>query len=88
MGIYYLAYDEREKTIIEPPGKFANKSPGIYHPENPFPSMIIMKNIHGYHYEITNDYCAFYEECCTWKNVTDEVYQELLKIYPQWKEKE
>lgn len=84
MGIYYYAIDGHEKTIMEPPESYACKSPAIFHPNNPFPAMVMMKNIQGYHYEIINDMQTVYEECCTWKDVTKEVYEELLKIHPEW----
>lgn len=88
MGIYYYAIDQRNKTIMEPPDSYSNKKPSIYSPGNPFPAMVMMKNIQGYKYEIINDMETAYEECCTWKDVTKEVYHELLSIFPEWDKKE
>ena len=50
MGIYYYAVDENEKKQIWPPEKFANKSPGVFHPKNPFPGMVVMMNTRGYNF--------------------------------------
>ncbi len=86
MGIYYYAVDNATKTIMEPPETFANKCPGVFYPGNPFPAMVMMENCYGSRYEIINDMQAEYEECCTWRDVTQEVYNKLLKIHPEWKE--
>jgi len=88
MGIYYYAVDENQKTFFSPPGDYNNKSPGIYHPDNPFPSMVIMKNIQGYRFEIYDDCGAFYETFCTWKDITEEVYAELIRRWPEWTNKD
>ena len=85
MGIYYYAVDSQDKSFFAPPGSFNNKTPGLYAKGNPFPSMVIMRNSRGYNYEIVNDMGSFYEEFCTWKDVTEEVYKELLNTLPQWK---
>ena len=84
MGIYYYAIDKATETIMEPPKEFNNRPPGIFQPRNPFPAMVMMRNCYGYNYEIINDMQSDYEECCSWKDVTQEVYEELLKIYPEW----
>lgn len=86
MGIYYYAIEENSKTIFSAPGYFNNKSPGIYAPGNPFPAIVIMKNSQGHFYEIINDMQTIYEECCSWKDITDQVYEELKKSQPQWVE--
>lgn len=87
MGMYYLAVDWKNRQIIEPPGCFANKSPGIFHPNNPFPNMVIMKNIQGYHFEIINDCGSEYETACEFENITKKVYDELLNFFPFYEEK-
>lgn len=87
MATYYYAVDEQNKTHFSAPIDYSIKSPGIYHPENPFPAMVVMKNSQGYHYEIWDDCVAFYEEFCTWKDVTKEVYDELLMVWPEWGKK-
>lgn len=86
MGIYYLAVDENEKKRIEPPSSFANKTPGLYHPENPFPAMVTMMNTRGWHYQIINDSSSWYEVACEYEDITEEVYQDLLNCQPTWKE--
>jgi len=84
MGIYYYAVDSQDRTFFEPPRSFNNKTPGLYTKGNPFPSMVVMMNSRGYNYEIENDGGAFYEEFCAWKDVTEEVYNELLTTIPGW----
>lgn len=86
MGIYYAAVDRYEKTYFQSPKDFSIKSPGIYHWKNPFPQMLVMMNSRGYDFEIHNDMEAFYEEYCTYKDITDDVYQMLLDEYPEAKE--
>lgn len=80
MGIYYYAVDENEKKQIWPPKKFANKSPGVFHPENPFPSMVVMKNVQGYHYEIVNDFSSFHSDK-EYEDITVEVYEEYKSMF-------
>lgn len=85
MGIYYYAADTKEMKIIRPPGSYANKSPGIFHPNNPFPGMVCMMNVYGYNYEIFND--------CGWgpgdeegyQEITEEVYQKYLETFKEEK---
>ena len=86
MGIYYAAVDNNEKTYFEPPKGFSNKSPGIFHPRNPFGCMVIMMNSFGSNFEIENDagYDCYYDK--DYKDVTDKVYEELLRVYPWAKE--
>lgn len=82
MGIYYAAVDEGKKQWIEPPDNFSNKSPGIFSPYNPFSHMVIMKNLQGYNFKIQNDMeWGCYYERGDLKNVTNEVYQELLDSF-------
>lgn len=83
MGIYYLAVDWNKKQRMEPPGSFANKSPGVFHSSNPFPNMVIMKNIQGYNFEIINDCGAEYETACTFEDITEHVYNEFLNAFPK-----
>ena len=83
MGIYYAAVDTEDETIFYPPGHFATKIPGLYHPNNPFPSMVVMKNTQGYNYQIWSDNDYYH---LSFKDITQEVYDEYLKIYPQFNE--
>lgn len=75
MGIYYSAVDFENKKLIEPPGTFANKFPGIIHPNNPFPGMIVLMNRRGYKFELVEE---FYEE--GYEDITETVYAEYLSI--------
>lgn len=83
MGIYWLAVDERENLVIYPPNKFSIKTPCLFHYKNPFSVMIIMKNTQGYNFEITND--MKFEITDEYKDVTDEVFEEYLSIFPDGK---
>lgn len=86
MGICYTAIDWDEKKQINPPKSFASKSPGIYHPKNPFPNMVMMMNIKGYDFELYDDCGSAFEEFCTFKDISDEVYQEYIETFPWAKE--
>lgn len=82
MGIYWAAVDYDEKEIIHPPGDFCIKIPGIFHPDNPFPGMVIMMNTFGYNFEMIND-CdwegPYYSE--QFKDITDQVYEKYLTYF-------
>lgn len=80
MGIYWYAVDEQEKKQIWPPSYFANKSPGVFHPNNPFPGMVTMMNVKGYHYEIHNDFSCFHDDD-EYENITDQVYEEYKEYF-------
>lgn len=84
MGIYYAAVDWHEKKRIEPPKGKSIKSPGIFHPKNPFPQMVIMMNSNGYDFSIENDFSTNYYEGIM--DITEEVYAEYLSIFPCAKE--
>ncbi len=83
MGIYYFAVDYGAEEQMWAPKRFADKSPGIYHPKHPLPHMIIMKNIQGSHFEIVNDMSTEREH--SFKNVTVEVFEEYKKQFPEHK---
>jgi hypothetical protein len=82
MGIYWFAVDYNEKLQMWAPENYADKSPGIYYPSHPLPSMIVMKNIQGYNFEIINDMSSDQEH--GFKDVTDEVFEELKKTFPDY----
>ncbi len=82
MGIYYFAVDYQDKLQMWAPKKFANKSPGVFYPGNPLPNMIVMKNIQGYNFEIINDASSYSEH--EFKDVTEEVFQELKNTFPDY----
>lgn len=85
MGIYWAAVDNNQKQYFEPPGSFANKTPGLYHPHSPFPAMVVMMNSRGNRFEIDNDMGASYETWSCYENITDKVYAELLTQFPNAK---
>ncbi len=88
MGIYYCAIDEKSKERINPPKGFSVKSPGIFHPTNPFPNMIVMMNLYGYSFKIINDgdwEGPFYNS--EYKDITDDVYKKYLDLFP-WSQHE
>jgi hypothetical protein len=84
MGIYYMAMDHKKKQKIEPPGDFSIKSPGIFHPHNPFPNMVIMANALGNNFEIVND-CdenTYYAD--GYEDKTDYFYDMLKRYFPNY----
>lgn len=88
MGIYYSAVNTQDKTYFGPPGGFANKQPGIYHPNNPFPGMLVMKLIQGYTFEIYND-CGYSPlDDGGYKDITEQVYAQYVKQWPEAMENE
>ena len=80
MGIYYFAVDYHEKEQMWAPGSFSDKC--IYHPHHPLPAMIVMKNGQGYDFQIVNDFSTYEEH--SFKDVTDQVYQELKDKFPDF----
>ena len=82
MGICYFAVDYHKKLQMRAPKAYANKSPGIFYPGNPFPCMIIMKNIQGYNFEIIDDVSSYDEHA--FKDVTEEVFQDLKENFPEY----
>lgn len=94
---YYSAKDYRAKEEIHPPGNYECKASGVYHPKNPFPGMVVMKNTQGCKFEIVDDACiTLHEEnfknisgggCKfaiyeeNFKDITDEVYKEYLDMF-------
>lgn len=86
MGIYWYAVDEENKKQIRPPDEFNNKSPGVFHPKNPFPNMITMMNVYGSNFIITNDFKDFHDERI-YEDITDEVYEKFKKEFKDfdWK---
>ena len=87
MGLYWAAVDNTTKEYFEAPKGFSIKCPGIYHPRNPFPNMVVMMNSRGYSFEIEND--SYLENCYysgDYKNITEQVFEEFLQTYPDFKE--
>lgn len=80
MGVDYYAVDENEKKKIRPPDLYQSKSPGVFHPNNPFPGMVIMKNCQGYCYEIFNDFKDFHDDD-EYQDITENVYKEYKDIF-------
>lgn len=76
MGIYYYAVDTNSKQYFTAPTPHAIKAPGIYYPTNPFPAMLVMMNIKGYHFEVWND-CSYdvpYDS--DYEDVTEKVFKQ------------
>lgn len=88
MGIYYFAVDYDNKEQIWAPKGFGDKSPSVFHPHNPLPGMVFMKNTQGADFVIINDVSSEHEH--GFKDVTNEVYEEYKKKFPNmnWDEYE
>lgn len=86
MGIYYFAVDYDRKEQMWAPKNFSDKC--IYHPDHPLPQMIVMKNCQGCNFKVVNDMSTVEEH--EFKDVTDKVYDELKKRFPEidWEKKE
>ena len=86
MGIYYKAVDELRKEFIESPKGFSIKSPGIFHPNNPFPNIVIMANHLGNNFIIVNDSGLYddlyYDESL--KDMTDYYYKMFCEYFPNY----
>lgn len=82
MGIYYCVIDSQAKKRFEPPRDFSIKEPGIFHPTNPFPNMVMMMNSFGYNFRLCNDTGdeEYYRNDC--EDITDEVYEKYLSYFP------
>ncbi len=81
MGIYWAAVDRARGEYFEPPGSYANKYPGVCHPSNPFPGMVVMMNCMACEFQMEND---MMEPCyCNGdlKNITEEVYQRYQDLF-------
>jgi len=88
MGIYWYAINYNELTYFEAPKSFGfNKGDCVFHPDNPFPQMLVMMNSNddyhlykdvGNYFELVSDQ---YSDCLKghkwecFKNITEEVYQ-------------
>jgi len=80
MGIYYFAVDYSAKEQMWAPKDFSDKC--IYYPTHPLPHMIAMKNCYGSHFEVVNDMSTVEEH--EFKDVTDEVYEQLKQRFPEF----
>ena len=82
MGIYWCAVDRDRKEKFEAPCEFSITSPGIFHPDSPFPGMLVMMNSLGYNFELVNDGGwdeSFYSADI--KDITEHVYQKYIKYW-------
>ncbi|HEX4374899.1 MAG TPA: hypothetical protein VHZ50_16460 [Puia sp.] len=84
MGIYYQAMDHLRKELIEPPLDFSIKFPGICHPNNPFPNMVILANALGANFQIVNDCVEDVYYSAGYKNMTDHYFKMLCKYWPEY----
>lgn len=79
MGIYYYAIDHGQKKYFSAPNSFGIKYPSIFHPDNPFPHMLVMQNCKGGHFVIEND-CQ-HDIPPSDEYVDVEVYKEYLDMF-------
>ncbi len=84
MGIYYYAIDDTVKEYIEPPENFSNKFPGVCHPKNIFPQIVVMANCQGRFFYIVND--SAHEIPNDYKDMTEYYYQKYLEKFTWAKE--
>jgi len=82
MGIYWYAYDAEENECFCSPTDFSGN--GCIKPNNPFPAMVMMKNMRGYTFELVNDGSWEMPDGC--KDITQQVYNEYLDLIP-WAKK-
>lgn len=82
MGIYWYAYDNYHNKYFMSPTSYSGDS--IIQPNNPFPQMIIMKNMRGYNFGLYNDVSWDIPDKSI--DITNEVYKEYLDLFP-WAEK-
>lgn len=85
MGIYYYEVDKSSKQYFISPYSHSIKDPGIYHPLNPFPQMVVMMNVRGSHFDICDDCSNEVPPDEDYKEISEEVYQELLTTFPEAK---
>ncbi len=78
MAVYWYAYDSYKNEYFRSPTSFSGDS--IIRPDNPFPQMIVMKNMQGYHFELYND--VSWELPNNFINITKKVYLEYLAKFP------
>lgn len=83
MGLYWYAIDHGEKKFFDAPLSWSVKAPGCYHPNNPFPGMVVMMNCRGYNFEIEDDCSNSYGDG-TYTEITDEVYQQYRDTFPEY----
>ena len=84
MSTYYQAIDREAKERISSPAHFAIKAPGLYHPSNPFPNIICMKNVKGSFFEIVPEWDEDWENS-EFKDITEEAFKEYLEEFPHAK---
>ncbi len=82
MSLYYAAIDNNSRVYFESPRDYFIKYPGIFHPKNPFSCMVVMKNSQGCKFKIENDEPSSYYRDRGYRNVTEQVYVELLGYFP------
>lgn len=78
---YYTAIDFENKLYFEPPYHFESKTPEIYHPDNPFPNMLIMMLSRGYKFSLQTDF-FYIDRINEYTNITYSVLNELLEEFP------
>ena len=86
MGIYYYAVDFEQKKLFSAPDGYGIKDPSVYHPENPFPGMLVMKLINERNFKIIADIEIEFEDTDDFEDITREVYEEYREYFPSLKE--
>ena len=80
MGIYYFAVDYNARKQIWAPQDYSIKFPGIFAPENPFSSIVLMMNlIHCYDFVIVNDVSTYSEH--EFEDISEKAYEEYKKLF-------
>jgi len=82
MGIYWYAYDRNSNEYFSSPTNY--KGNGCISPDNPFPQMVVMKNMRGCYFDIVNDVSWDMPDGAI--DITNKVYNEYLELFPEAKE--
>lgn len=84
MAIYYYAVDKSAKMYFSAPEGYAITAPGIYHPENLFPNMVVMMNVQGFNFDILNDCSNYIPETNEYTDVTEDVYKQYVSEFSDY----
>jgi len=80
MSIYYFAVDYNTRKQIWSPKGYSIKMPWIFHPENPFPNIVMMMNyLHNYNFVIVCDVSTYSEH--EFEDISEEAYKEYKQLF-------
>lgn len=80
MSTYWCAIDIDKKLFIQSPDGVSLKFPYFIAIGNPFPAMVMMKNMNGeFNFILTNEHNDLLYDG-NFYDITDEVYREYLEI--------